>query len=73
MSRELDNDKHRVARRIMTGEDRSRLLQDLKRELVAAAGAPTHRLSLEEVQKKGLLAVLGKLAVKKSIKPSFDC
>jgi hypothetical protein len=73
VSGEISSNKRRVARRVPTGEDRSRLLRDLKRELVAAADAPTHRLCLEEVQKKGLLAVLRKLAVKKSIKPSFDC
>jgi hypothetical protein len=73
VSGELDNSKHRAARRIAAGEDRRHLLHALKRELVTAANAPTHELSLKEVQKKGLLAVLRKLVVKKSIKPSFDC
>jgi hypothetical protein len=65
--------KERVARRISTGEDRQRLLLSLKRDLIAAANRPTSELSLEEVRKKGLLAVLRKLAGKKSIKPRFDC
>jgi hypothetical protein len=53
--------------------DREQRLRSLKQELIAAANAPTMDLSLEEVRKKGLLAVLQKLAGKKSIKPSFDC
>jgi hypothetical protein len=71
VSREADN-KERVARRIPTGEDRERLLRALKRDLIAAANEPTSELSLEEVRKKGLLAVLRTLAEKKSIKPGFD-
>jgi hypothetical protein len=72
MGRELDNHE-RIARRIQTGEDRQRLLHALKRDLIAAANGPTSELSLEEVRKKGLLAVLRKLAGKKSVKPRFDC
>jgi hypothetical protein len=72
MSRELDN-KERVARRTLSGEDRQRLLHSLKRDLIAAANGPRSELSLGEVSMKDLLAVLRKQAGKKSIKPSFDC
>jgi hypothetical protein len=66
------NSKEHVARRILIGEDRQRLLQALERDLIAAVDGPTIDLSMGEVRKEGLLAVLRKLAVKKPIKPSFD-
>jgi hypothetical protein len=44
----------------------------LNGSLIEAANRPTRELSLEEVRKNGLLAVLRKQAGKKSIK-SFDC
>jgi peptidase E len=64
-------DKEGVTGSAPTGEDRQRRLRTLKRKLIAAAGGPTRELSLEEVRKKGLLAVLRKQAGKKSIK-SFE-
>jgi hypothetical protein len=72
MSRELDK-KERVALRVPTGEDRQRRLNALKRELIAAAKGPASNLSMEDVRKKGRLAVLRKLAGRTSIRPSFDC
>jgi hypothetical protein len=72
MRKELDDEKG-VAYRILTGEERQRLLRALKRDLIAAANGPSSELSLQEVREKGLLAVLRKLAGKKSIKLSFDC
>jgi hypothetical protein len=71
MSRELDK-KERGALRVPTSEDRQRRLNALKRELIAAANGPASDLSMEDVRKKGLLAVLRKLAGRTSIKPSFD-
>jgi hypothetical protein len=71
MRKELDDEKG-VAYRVLTGEERQRLLRALKRGLIAAANGPSSELSLQEVRERGLLAVLRKLAGKKSIK-SFDC
>jgi len=71
MSKELGNEQG-TAQCIPTGEERQRLLRALKRDLVAASNGPSGELSLEEVRQKGLLAVLRKLARKKSI-TSFDC
>ena len=72
MSRELD-ERVRGALRVPTGEDRQLRLNALKRELIAAAKGPASDLSMEDVRKKGRLAVLRKLAGRTSIRPSFDC
>jgi antitoxin ParD1/3/4 len=46
-------------------QDKERRLNSLEQDLIAAAKGPTIQLSLAEVRKKGLLAVLRKQAGKK--------
>jgi antitoxin ParD1/3/4 len=46
-------------------QDKERRLYSLEQDLIAAAKGPTIALSLAEVRKKGLLAVLRKQAGKK--------
>ena len=46
-------------------QDKERRLHSLEKELIAAANGPIIELSLTEVRKKGLLAVLRKQAGKK--------
>jgi hypothetical protein len=48
-----------------TGLDKDRRLHPLEQDLIAAVKAPTIELSLAEVRKKGLLAVLRKQAGRK--------
>jgi antitoxin ParD1/3/4 len=46
-------------------QDKERRLHSLEQELIAASNAPTIELSMTEVRKRGLLAVLRKHAGKK--------
>jgi antitoxin ParD1/3/4 len=46
-------------------QDKGRRLHSLEQDLIAATKAPTIKLSMTEVRKKGLLAVLRKQAGKK--------
>ncbi|MFY9680219.1 MAG: type II toxin-antitoxin system ParD family antitoxin [Candidatus Sulfotelmatobacter sp.] len=46
-------------------QDKERRLHSLEQDLIASAKGPTIELSLTEVRKKGLLAVLRKQAGKK--------
>jgi uncharacterized sporulation protein YeaH/YhbH (DUF444 family) len=66
---EQRSDKESIARRTLMSQDRERQLNALKRDLIAAANGPSSELSMEEVRKKGLLAVLRKQARKKPVKP----
>jgi hypothetical protein len=54
-------DKKRISNELVR-QDKERRLHSLEQDLVAATRAPTIALSMAEVRKKGLLAVLRKHA-----------